>query len=249
MVSTRSVAVVPFGIAPGETEPDDPRDQHRAGLPEHGRLGFDPTHSPADDAEAIHHRGVRIGADERVGIGHRDAVHRLREHHSREVLDVHLVHDAGVRRNDLEVVECALAPAEEGIALPVARKLQLRVQRKRVLPAEVVHLDRVIDDELDRLQRVDAIRVALQLDHGVAHRRQIDDARHAGEVLQQHARRHERDFFLDIRRRVPLRDARMSSAFTNAPSSRRSRFSSRTFIEYGSRETPGNPAFSSAGKL
>ena len=43
--------------------------------------------------------------------------------------------------------------------------------------------------------------------------------------------------------------ARMSSAFTNALSSRRSRFSSRIFIEYGSRETPGNPAFSSAGRL
>ena len=43
--------------------------------------------------------------------------------------------------------------------------------------------------------------------------------------------------------------ALMSSAFTNALSSRRSRFSRRIFIEYGSRETPLNPAFSSAGRL
>jgi hypothetical protein len=34
--------------------------------------------------------------------------------------------------------------------------------------------------------------------------------------------------------------ARMSSAFTNAPSSRRRRFSSRILSEYGRRATPGN---------
>ena len=34
--------------------------------------------------------------------------------------------------------------------------------------------------------------------------------------------------------------ARMSAAFTNALSSRRSRFSSRIFSEYGSLATPGN---------
>ena len=43
--------------------------------------------------------------------------------------------------------------------------------------------------------------------------------------------------------------ARMSSAFTKASSSRRSRFSSRIFSENGRRDTPANPAFSSAGRL
>ena len=38
-----------------------------------------------------------------------------------------------------------------------------------------------------------ALRIAAQRCIGVAHRREIDDAGHAGEVLQQHARRHERD--------------------------------------------------------
>jgi hypothetical protein len=44
---------------------------------------------------------------------------------------------------------------------------------------------------------------ATERDHGVAHRREIHDARHAGEVLQQHPRRHERDLFLNVRRRIP----------------------------------------------
>ncbi len=40
-----------------------------------------------------------------------------------------------------------------------------------------------------------------------------------------------------------------SSPSTKRPSSRRRRFSSRIFSEYGSRDTPLNPAFSSAGRL
>ena len=43
--------------------------------------------------------------------------------------------------------------------------------------------------------------------------------------------------------------ARMSSAFTKASSSRRSRFSSRIFSENGRRDTPAKPAFSSATRL
>ena len=38
--------------------------------------------------------------------------------------------------------------------------------------------------------------IAAEPHDAVAHRREIDDARHAGEVLQQHARGHERDFAL-----------------------------------------------------
>ena len=45
-------------------------------------------------------------------------------------------------------------------------------------------------------KRIDALGIAAELHDAVAHRRQVDDARHAGEVLQQHARRHERDLLL-----------------------------------------------------
>ena len=47
----------------------------------------------------------------------------------------------------------------------------------------------MVDDEVDGDQRVDLLRVAAERVHRVAHRRQIDDAGHAGEVLHQHARR------------------------------------------------------------
>jgi hypothetical protein len=43
------------------------------------------------------------------------------------VLDVDLVDDAGARRDDLEVVERRLAPAQELVALAVALVLDLDV--------------------------------------------------------------------------------------------------------------------------
>ena len=125
--------------------------------------------------------------------------------HAREVLEIHLVDDAGVGRNDAKIVERVLAPAQERVALLVARELEIGVQLEGVGLAEVVDLHRVIDDELDRLQRVDAVGVAAEAHDAVAHRREIDHAGHAGEVLQQDARRHERDLRLRGALDVPAR--------------------------------------------
>ena len=46
----------------------DFRRQKINGLPEHASFRFDSAHAPADNAEAIDHGGVGIGADERVRI-------------------------------------------------------------------------------------------------------------------------------------------------------------------------------------
>jgi hypothetical protein len=225
------------------------RDQHRAGLAKHGRLGLDAANAPADHAESIHHRRMRVGADERVGVGDGLAVHGLGKHDAREMLDVDLVNDAGVRRNDLEVVERALPPAQERVALLVARELELGVERERIGTPEVVNLHRVVDDEFDRLQGVDAVGVAAERDNRVAHRRQIDDARDAGEILEQHARRHEGNFLLGIRGRVPLSEgADVVSLDVGVV------FPSKQVFEqdlHRVRKTwnAGNPAFSSAGRL
>ena len=111
----------------------------------------------------------------------------------REVLDVHLVHDAGSGRDDLEVVERRLAPAEELVALAVALVLDLDVALERVLGAEEVGDDRVVDDHLGGCERVDLLGVAAERDDGLTHRREVDDAGHAREVLHDHARRRELD--------------------------------------------------------
>ncbi|MNP27360.1 hypothetical protein D3C76_1202620 [compost metagenome] len=52
----------------------------------------------------------------------------------------------------------------------------------------------MVDHQVYRRQRVDALRVAAGLGHGRAHGGQVDHGGHAGEVLHQHPRRAVLDF-------------------------------------------------------
>ena len=188
-----------------EAEADHLGDEHRHRLAEHRRLGFDPADAPAEHAETVDHRRVRVGADERVRVGARQPVAGVvDEHDAREVLEVDLVADAGVGRDDGEVVERVLAPAQERVALDVALELALGIAGERVATAEHVDLDRVVDDQLGRDQRVDPLRVAAELGDRVAHRGEVDDAGDAGEVLHQDARRGEGDLVARLGGGVPV---------------------------------------------
>jgi hypothetical protein len=60
-----------------------------------------------------------------------------------------------VRRNDLEVVQRVLSPLEEGVALHIALELQIPVDEEGGLAAIGVDLDAVVDDQFNRLKRVD----------------------------------------------------------------------------------------------
>ncbi len=112
-------------------------------------------------------------------------------------------------RNDAEVVERTLPPLGERVALAVAFELlELRVLVRRVGGTEAIDLHRVIDDDLHRLQRVYLFRIVAHRDHRVAHGGQVDDARNAGKILQQHAGRTEGDLLIDR----GLRDSQPASA-------------------------------------
>jgi hypothetical protein len=56
----------------------------------------------------------------------------------------------------------------------------------------------MIDDEVDRDERVDPLGVTAERPHGVAHRREVDDGRHAGEILHEDARGAIRDLALGL---------------------------------------------------
>ena len=58
-------------------------------------------------------------------VGHDDA---------REILEIDLMDDAGVGRDDAEVAEGVLAPAQERVALLVARELELGVRAETRSP-------------------------------------------------------------------------------------------------------------------
>ena len=198
--------MAPSGQLAGQLEADDAGDEHRHGLAEHGRLGLDAADAPAEDAQAVDHRGVGVGAHAGVGVGDDLVALLAREDHAGQVLDVDLVHDAGARRDDLEVAERALAPAQELVALAVALVLDLDVALEGLRRAEDVGDHGVVDDQLGRGERVDLLRVAAEVGHGLAHRGEVDDARDAGEVLHDHAGRGELDLLVGLGRRVPVRD-------------------------------------------
>ena len=189
-----------------ELEADDFGDEHRERLAEHRRLGLDPADSPAEDAEAIDHRRVGIGADERVRVGGLLSFVGAGEHRAAKVLEVHLVADAGAGRDDGEIAEGALPPAQEGVAFFIALELLRGVQQECRRCAVFIDLNRVIDDEVGGLQRVDAPWVAAEGGDRVAHRREVDHGRNAGEVLQEDAGDAEGDLALGAGLHIPARE-------------------------------------------
>ena len=176
-----------------ELEADDLRQQHGDGLAEHAGFGFNTAHAPADDADAVDHGGVGVGADERVGVGDGLFAFGLGEDNRGEVFEVDLVDDAGFRRHGAEVLEGGLAPLQELVTFTVAIVFEDGVQVERIGAAEVIDLDGMVDDEVDGDERVGLLGVGAFGGERVAHGGQVDDAGHAGEVLQQHAGRHHVD--------------------------------------------------------
>ena len=104
--------------------------------------------------------------------------------------------DARARRHDAEIVERALPPFQKAIAFAVALIFELDILLERLGRAEFVDDDGMVDHEIDRHERIDLLRIAFQLRHGVAHGGKIDDGGNAGEILHQHARGAEGDFAL-----------------------------------------------------
>ncbi len=114
--------------------------------------------------------------------------------------------DARSRRHDLEVVEALLGPLEKGVALAVAFVFFGHVLDHGIVRAEVIHLDRMIDHQFHRHQRIDLRWVAALLGHGIAHGRQVHHGRHAGKILHEHPGRMIGDFHRCIVLLLPAGD-------------------------------------------
>src|SRR6476661_10190431 len=103
------------------------------------------------------------------------------------------MHDADSRRNELESLESLLTPLEKLVTLAITLELHVQVEFQRAGRTEKIDLHRVIDNQINRHERLDDLRVASEPLHSAAHRRQIDDQRNSGEVLQDNARNDEWD--------------------------------------------------------
>ncbi len=112
--------------------------------------------------------------------------------------------DAGSRRHHAEVLKGLLPPAQELVALAIALVFDVHVDLHGVVHTVGVNLHRVVDDHVGLHLRIDHFGVAAELLDGVAHRGQVNDARHASEVLHDDSRRRELDFVAWIRCGVPI---------------------------------------------
>ena len=97
------------------------------------------------------------------------------------------MHNARHRRHNPEIGECLLSPLEELIAFAVALELDLGVAIERVGCGEEINLHRMVDDQINRHQRIDLLRVAAQTSDCGAHGSQVNDGGHAREILHDHA--------------------------------------------------------------
>ena len=123
--------------------------------------------------------------------------------HPRQVFEIDLVHDPGVRRHDLEIGKGLLAPLEETVALLVSLVFKFAVQVHGTIGTETVNLYRVINHQFCWLQRIDPVRVTAQVRHGVAHGGKVHDSGYPGKVLHQHPCRPECNFSFRLGLRVP----------------------------------------------
>ena len=188
-VSTRSVAVVPGGSAPVMRTPITTGCGRNIGWPSiAASASMPPTPHPSTPRPLI----IVVCESVPTSVSGNATPSRVGDDLP-EVLQVHLMADAGAGRHDAQSLERLLGPAEQGVALAVAPVLELDVALVRLGRAEQVHLHGMVDHQVDRDRRLDRERIGAGALRGAAHRGEVDDGRHAGEVLHQHARRHEGD--------------------------------------------------------
>ena len=185
-------------------------------------------HAPSEHTESVHHRGVRVGADEGIPVGEAVAV----EDHPGEVLEVYLVTDPRVRRHDGDIVEGLLRPAQELVALEVPGRLELGVQCERIGTTGHLGDDRMVDGD----PRIGPGRIAAEDGEHLTHRGKSTTT---GTPVKSCMRTRSEEKASSLAPGEPGPQAARAAtpvAVTALPSSLRARFSNSTLIECGKRE-------------
>src|SRR5690606_3781475 len=109
------------------------------------------------------------------------------------MLEVDLVTDAHSRRYYPEAVKSLLSPVEQCVTFAVATVFPLQVSGIGIIATKTINLYRMVNDQVDRNKRIDALRVTAGSGDRASHRCQIDHSGNTGKVLHQHSRRHKRN--------------------------------------------------------
>ncbi|RMP63452.1 hypothetical protein ALQ18_200068 [Pseudomonas marginalis pv. marginalis] len=175
-------------------------------MAEHRGFSLNAANAPTENAQAVNHGGVRIGADQGVRVGDVPAAFVSVPHRLAKIFQVNLVTDAGAWRHHTEAVEGFLPPTQESVALVIALHFDTHVFFKRIVVTELIHGDRVVNHQVNRRQRVNLVNIATQPLHRFAHGGQIHHRRHAGKVLHQDARRAVGNFAIGMTGLQPIDD-------------------------------------------
>ena len=99
------------------------------------------------------------------------------------MLQIDLMANARAGRDRLEIVQRLGTPFQKVIAFGIALIFDFDILFRCLGVAEFVDHDAVVDDQMHWDQRVDLRRVGLQRGHGIAHRGEVNYARHASKIL------------------------------------------------------------------
>src|SRR5699024_5960577 len=138
-----------------ELNADNLRKRNGDGQPNHDGLGFNATHAPTQNAQAVDHGRMAVGTDTAVRIDKGSIVVLAFPDNASDVLEMQLVHEALSGRHHLDAIKTAAAPAQEGESFSVALVFARQVDfcGGRVGPA--VYLQGVINDDVDGNLRSD----------------------------------------------------------------------------------------------
>src|SRR4030088_670327 len=124
------------------------RSQEIDRLGTHTRFPFDPPDPPADDAEPIDHRGMRIGSNQRVWVTNLAFRGESTEHTVSQVLQSHLMHDANSGRHNAERLERLLTPLQKFVTFTITFKLIFELEINRFRDTGQTYQDRMIDCQI-----------------------------------------------------------------------------------------------------
>ena len=125
----------------------------------------------------------------------------------RQIFQVNLMANTGSGGNNSKIIKSFLTPFQEIIAFAVSLILTFHVFLKSLRRAVIVHHNRVVDDQMNRIKRVNGFGRTAEIDHRVAHSGQIHNGRNTGEVLHEHAGRTVSDFVSRCLWSKPIRNS------------------------------------------
>ena len=113
-----------------QPEPDHVGNEHAHRLTQHGRFRFNTANAPTQHAKTVDHGRVRVGANQRIAIRQRVRAVCGGKHHLAQILEIHLMTNAGARRHHAKIPQRGLAPLEELVPFIVAIEFQFGIEQQ-----------------------------------------------------------------------------------------------------------------------